>query len=424
MQTELSPEFKGTPDGLAAEAILRKCVHCGFCTATCPTYQLLGDELDSPRGRIYLIKQVLEGQMPTRKTQLHLDRCLTCRNCETTCPSGVQYGHLVDIGRKLVDERVPRPASEKALRWALKEGLPSPLFAPAMKLGQTVRGLLPAALKNKVPAVQPAGVWPTRSHDRKMLLLAGCVQPAMMPNINSATARVLDAAGIQTVVAAKAGCCGAVKFHLNDQAGGQAEMRRNIDAWWPHVEAGVEALVMNASGCGVTVKEYGHILKDDAAYAAKAARISALTRDLSELLPELIAPLKARLSSGLDGPGAPPSAPAGAPRTLVFHPPCTLQHGQQLRGGVEHFLGELGFTVRVAAAEAHLCCGSAGTYSVLQPDLAYRLRDRKLAHLQEMKPEVIISANIGCITHLQSGTATPVQHWIEVLDQALQNAIK
>jgi glycolate oxidase iron-sulfur subunit len=409
MQTHLAPEFRNSADGQAAEAILRKCVHCGFCTATCPTYQLLGDELDGPRGRIYLIKQVLEGQAPTRKTQLHLDRCLTCRNCETTCPSGVQYGHLIDIGRKLVDERVPRPASESVVRWALKEGLPSPLFAPAMKLGQAVRGLLPPALKNKVPARQPAGRWPQREHARKMLMLAGCVQPAMMPNINTATARVLDAAGIQTLVAAKAGCCGAVKFHLNDQDGGKAEMRRNIDAWWPHVApdsgAGVEAIVMNASGCGVTVKEYGYHLQDDAAYAAKAARISELTRDLSELLPELVEPLRARVT-----------AQAGQ---IAFHPPCTLQHGQQLRGGVEQHLGALGFDVKVASCEAHLCCGSAGTYSVLNPEIAFQLRDRKLANLGEMAPEVIVSANIGCITHLQSGTATPVRHWVEVLDQAL-----
>jgi len=405
MQTNLSPEFQGTADGLAAEAILRKCVHCGFCTATCPTYQLLGDELDGPRGRIYLIKQVLEGEAPTRKTQLHLDRCLTCRNCESTCPSGVQYGHLVDIGRKLVDERVLRPVLENTVRWALKEGLPSPLFAPAMKVGQAVRGLLPAALKAKVPARQPAGRWPEREHARKMLMLAGCVQPAMMPNINTATARVLDAAGIQTVVAAKAGCCGAVKFHLNDQDGGKAEMRRNIDAWWPHVEAGAEAIVMNASGCGVTVKEYGYILQDDAAYAAKAARISELTRDLSELLPALVEALRGRVAAGAE--------------PIAFHPPCTLQHGQQLRGGVEKHLGALGFDIKVASCEAHLCCGSAGTYSVLQPEIATRLRDRKLTNLGEMAPEVIVSANIGCITHLQSGTATPVRHWVEILDEAL-----
>ena len=408
MQTHLAPEFQGTADGLAAEAILRKCVHCGFCTATCPTYQLLGDELDGPRGRIYLIKQVLEGQTPTRKTQQHLDRCLTCRNCESTCPSGVDYGHLVDIGRKLVDERVARPAAEKALRWALKEGLPSPLFAPAMKLGQAVRGLLPASLKNKVPAAQDAGVWPTRTHARKVLMLAGCVQPAMQPNINSATARVLDAAGIEVVLAAKAACCGAVKFHLNDHDGAKAEMRRNIDAWWPLMQddSGVEALVMNASGCGVMVKDYGHALQGDPLYAAKAQRVSELTRDLSELLPDLVLALRARLQS----------APA---QQITFHPPCTLQHGQQLRGGVEKHLGDLGFKINVASCEAHLCCGSAGTYSVLQPELSYALRDRKLANLAQMQPDTIVSANIGCITHLQSGTATPVRHWVEVLDEAL-----
>ncbi len=354
MQTQLAPQYQGTPEGQEAEAILRKCVHCGFCTATCPTYQLLGDELDGPRGRIYLIKQVLEGAEPTRKTQLHLDRCLTCRNCESTCPSGVQYGHLVDIGRRIVEEKVPRPRGEAAARWMLKEGLPSPLFAPAMKVGQAVRGLLPERLRAKVPPRQGAGAWPTRSHARKVLLLEGCVQPSMAPNINNATARVLDAAGIQTVVAREAGCCGAVKFHLNDQEGGLAQMRANIDAWWPYVERGeVEAIVMNASGCGVTVKEYGHLLRNDAQYAEKAARVSALTRDLSELLPDLVERLRGRIQ--------PPAAP------LAYHPPCTLQHGQKLRGGVERHLAALGFELRVARTVSHLCCGSAGTYSVINP---------------------------------------------------------
>ena len=414
MQTQLAPEYAARPDGQEAEAILRKCVHCGFCTATCPTYQLLGDELDGPRGRIYLIKQVLEGAEPTRATQMHLDRCLTCRNCESTCPSGVQYGHLVDIGRKIVDEKVPRPAGEKALRWALKEGLPSPLFAPAMKAGQMVRGLLPEALKAKVPAPRDAGAWPTREHARKVIMLAGCVQPAMMPNINTATARVLDAVGVQSVIVPKAGCCGAVKFHLNDQEGGKAEMRANIDAWWPLVEAGgVESIVMNASGCGVTVKEYGHILKDDPHYATKAERISALTRDLSELLPALLPELAQKLAGRVQPPDV----------LCAYHPPCTLQHGQQLRGGVETHLNQLGFKLRVARNESHLCCGSAGTYSVLNPDLSYQLRDRKLGVLGEafgeQAPDAILSANIGCITHLQSGTATPVRHWVEVLDEAL-----
>ena len=410
MQTTLSPEYAGTPDGLAAEKILRSCVHCGFCTATCPTYQLLGDELDGPRGRIYLIKQVLEGAEPTRKTQLHLDRCLTCRNCESTCPSGVEYGHLVDIGRKLVDEKVARPAGEKTLRWALKEGLPSPLFAPAMQLGQALRPVLPQALQAKVPAKQDAGTWPTRTHARKMLMLAGCVQPSMGPNINSATARVLDACGIQAVVAPQAGCCGAVKFHLNDHDGGKAQMRANIDAWWPLVEsAAVEAIVMNASGCGVMVKDYGHALRDDPRYAEKAARISALTRDLSELLPALLPALQAAIR---------PEA-AQAAGLQAFHPPCTLQHGQKLKGGVETHMAALGFAIRVASCDAHLCCGSAGTYSVLQPAISYQLRDRKLGNLADMKPQGICSANIGCITHLQSGTDTPVRHWVEVLDAAL-----
>jgi glycolate oxidase iron-sulfur subunit len=420
MQTNLAPEYKNTADGQLAESILRKCVHCGFCTATCPTYQLLGDELDGPRGRIYLMKQVLEGETPTRKTQLHLDRCLTCRNCESTCPSGVAYGHLVDIGRRIVDAKVPRPPLERAVRWTLKEGLTSPLFAPAMKMGQLVRALLPASIKSKVPAAQDAGKWPTREHARKVLMLAGCVQPAMLPNINSATARVLDAAGIQTVVAAKAGCCGAVKFHMNDQDGGRNEMRANIDAWWPYVQAdangntasGVEAIIMNASGCGVTVKEYGHMLRDDPAYAAKATRVSELTKDLSELLPELVLTLKAVRPELVEGLAR--KAP-----TIAFHPPCSLQHGQQLRGGVEKYLGELGFIVRVSSNESHLCCGSAGAYSVLNPKIAYALRDRKLGNLSEMKQEVIVSANIGCITHLQSGTATPVKHWVEMLDEAL-----
>jgi glycolate oxidase iron-sulfur subunit len=425
MQTQLAPEFQGTADGREAEAILRKCVHCGFCTATCPTYQLLGDELDGPRGRIYLMKQVLEGAPVTRQTQQHLDRCLTCRNCETTCPSGVEYGKLVDIGRRVVEGKVQRPLGERLLRGALKEGLPSAAFGPAMKLGQLVRPLLPASLKAKVPARSGAAAhrWPQREHPRKVLLLQGCVQPAMAPNINSATARVLDAAGIQTLAADGAGCCGAIRAHLHDHEGGLADMRRNIDAWWPLVDGltsqgQVEAIVMNASGCGVTVKEYGHALREDPAYAAKAQRIAALTRDLSELLPDLLPALRPALQARLQG-GAASSKPL--PR-LAYHPPCTLQHGQQLRGGLERALRELGFDVQVAGSESHLCCGSAGTYSVLQPELAYQLRDRKLGHLKPLAAQVIVSANIGCITHLQSGTPTPVKHWVEVLDEALPAA--
>jgi glycolate oxidase iron-sulfur subunit len=284
-----------------------------------------------------------------------------------------------------------------------------------MAMGQLVRPLLPASLKGKVPPRQEGGQWPTRTHARKVLMLAGCAQPAMGPNINSSTARVLDAVGIQTVVAAKAGCCGAVKFHLNDQDGGKAEMRANIDAWWAHVQSGVEAIVMNASGCGVTVKEYGHILHDEPAYADKARRISELTKDLSELLPLIVDALQATGTALVD------RITRTAPK-LAFHPPCSLQHGQKLKGGVEQHLGALGFNIRTVTNESHLCCGSAGTFSVLHPKLAYQLRDRKLEALDELHSEVIVSANIGCITHLQSGTETPVKHWVEVLDAALTGA--
>jgi len=406
MQTNLADFIRNTPDGDEADAILRNCVHCGFCTATCPTYQILGDELDGPRGRIYLIKQMVEGAPVTRSTQVHLDRCLTCRSCESTCPSGVQYGRLVEIGRKIAEEKVTRPLRQRLTRRLLASVVPnSAIFTPTMKLGQHFRPLLPKKLRDKVPARQRPLEWPSAKHPRKMLMLAGCVQPSMMPNVNIATARVLDALGIETVIAPDAGCCGAIRLHLgyNDEA--LDDLRANIDAWWPYVEQGAEAIVMNASGCGATVKEYAHLLRHDPAYAEKARRIVELTRDISEILPEfeeaLIAQTRRR-----------------SVHTVAFHPPCTLQHGQQVRGKVEHLLTALGLEVRLPA-DSHLCCGSAGTYSLTQPRLSYALRDQKLERLHAQEPQVIVSANVGCIAHLQSGTPTPVAHWIELVEHML-----
>ena len=406
MQTNLADFMRNTPDGEEADAILRKCVHCGFCTATCPTYQLLGDELDGPRGRIYLIKQMVEGAPVTRSTQTHLDRCLTCRSCETTCPSGVQYGRLVEIGRKITEEKITRPIGQRLMRRVLASFVPnSALFTPTMRLGQHVRRLLPKKLRDKVPARQRMLEWPSATHSRKMLMLAGCVQPSMMPNVNIATARVLDALGIQTVVAPEAGCCGAIRLHLGYTDEALDDIRANIDAWWPYVEQGAEAIVMNASGCGVTVMEYAHLLRDDPAYAARAKRIVELTRDIAEILPDFEEPLIAL-------------ARRRAVHTVAFHSPCTLQHGQQIRGKAEHLLAALDIEVRLPA-DSHLCCGSAGTYSLTQPALSYTLRNQKLEKLNALEPQMIVSANVGCISHLQSGTSMPVAHWIELVEHML-----
>ena len=414
METHLAAFIRDTTAGREAEEILRKCVHCGFCTATCPTYQLLGDELDGPRGRIYLIKQVLEGVPPTEKTRVHLDRCLTCRSCETTCPSGVHYSRLLDIGRALVEQRVPRQGVDAVLRGTLREVLPRPaLFGTAMKLGQMVRPLLPGVLRAKVPPPTSAGsrlpVAPG-GQVRKMIALAGCAQPSMYPNINGATQRVLARLGIHLFEVREAGCCGAVRLHLNDAGGARADARRNIDAWWPHINSGSEAIVITASGCGVHVKDYGHLLQDDPAYAARAARIAELTRDVSEVVTAEKEALTALLEK---------SAPAGR-QALAFHAPCTLQHGLKLKGGVEQILGAAGFDL-TPVADSHLCCGSAGTYSILQPEIAQQLRDNKLAALTAGKPAGIASANIGCIAHLQSATKLPLKHWIEWLDEKLSS---
>ncbi len=400
MQTNLADFIRETPQGREADRILRACVHCGFCTATCPTYQLLGDELDGPRGRIYQIKQVLEGAEATATAQQHLDRCLSCMSCMTTCPSGVDYHRLLDIGREVVDERVERPAADRLRRWMLRKVLPFPgRVAPLVKLGQAVRPLVPAALKEKVPPRQTAKAVERQPRARRMLILDGCVQPAMTPRTNVTAAAVLDSLGVSVISAAGAGCCGALSQHLTAPEEARAFMRANIDAWWPHVEDGAEAVITTASGCGVLVKDYGHHLRDDPAYADKAARISELTRDLCEVVqPEDVTALK-----------------TSAPKRIAFHPPCTLQHGQKLKGLVERLLVAAGFEL-VPVADAHMCCGSAGTYSILQADLSQQLLGRRLDALQAGTPELIVTANIGCQLHLLSKADVPVMHWIELFE--------
>ena len=404
METRLAPQYAGTPEGQEAETIVRTCVHCGFCLATCPTYLLLGGELDSPRGRIYLMKQVLEGAAPTAKTQLHLDRCLTCRNCETTCPSGVRYGRLVDIGRRIVDERVARSPLADAKRAALRRGLLSkPLFGAALSLGRHLKAWLPASLAASVPDARPAGPWPAPRHARRMLIMKGCVQPALAPDIDAATARVLDRAGISAIGVDGGGCCGAVSYHLSAHDEARAIARRNVDAWWPEIERGVEAIVVTASGCGVMLHEYGQLFAGDSAYAEKGRRIVELTRDPAEVVRDAWSSLHPRRVDRLP---------------VAFHSPCTLQHGLQIRGVVEQLLGDCGYRL-TPVADAHLCCGSAGTYSLLQPVLARTLKENKLRALEAGQPQVIATANIGCLSHLQSGTPLPVRHWIELVDQAL-----
>jgi len=405
MQTSLPQALLATASGKQADEILRNCVHCGFCNATCPTYQLTGDELDGPRGRIYLIKQVLEGNTPTNKTQLHLDRCLSCRACETTCPSGVDYHRLLDTGRELVEKTVPRPLHTRFIRRALRLILPWPArFTPLLRTGQLLRPLLPGALKQNIPArSKDNGTRPTRQHARSMLLLTGCVQDALSPQINAATIRVLDALGIQTITRTNSGCCGAVSQHLG--AVEEARGFRNIDAWWPDIEQGVEAIVITASGCAPMVKDYGQLLAADSNYADKARRVSTLAKDISEIIAD--EPITTVIKQAADN------------QKIAFHSPCTLQHAQRINGSVEHILEQAGFEL-TTVADSHLCCGSAGTYSILQPVMSVRLRDNKLTTLQAGQPDIIATANIGCLTHMANHADVPVKHWIECLDALIE----
>jgi len=402
MHTELSEQFINTEQGKTAKEVIARCVHCGFCNATCPTYQLLGDELDGPRGRIYQMKQVFEGAQPTAEIALHLDRCLTCRNCETTCPSGVEYHKLLDIGREIVEKQISRDSSERLQRRLLASILSRrKLVTPMMRSAQFFRGLLPTFLRKNIPVKQSVGDWPTHVHSRKMLILDGCVQPGMKPKTNVAAARVLDKLGITLVREKNDGCCGALSFHLNAQDDAKNQIRRNIDAWWPHIEDGIEAIISTASGCGVMIKDYAELLESDQHYREKAKVVAKMTKDLCQIvIAEDIELLK-----------------TNDVRNIAFHPPCTLQHGQKITGIVETILKRCEFKL-CQYPDSHLCCGSAGTYSIFQKEISSQLLNNKVNMINSANPEIITTANIGCQLHLESAAEIPVVHWIELLDPA------
>ena len=407
MHTDLAATIAETDSALLGKQLISSCVHCGFCLATCPTYQLLGNELDGPRGRIYLIKQMLEGATPTQITATHLDRCLTCRSCETTCPSGVQYGQILEIGREMLESSGARSWGQRATRRLVTAVLSRrKVFASAVVLARALRSVLPGAYRKHLALRIPQIDWPPPRHPRRMVVLQGCVQPSLAPNINGAAARVLDRMGISLVRASHEMCCGALSHHLGESKRARQQARRNIDAWSRQLDAGAEAIVITASGCAVMVKEYPHLLREDPAYAQRAARVAAAARDLCEV----VVPQDVRSS-----------LPGGQGPRVAWQSPCTLQHGQKINGRVELLLQAAGFTL-TAVRDGHLCCGSAGTYSIMQPDLSARLRAAKLESLQSDAPDLIATANIGCLQHLAAAARVPVRHWVELLDEATASA--
>lgn len=406
MEIHLDKKIADQPWAQEAREIVRKCVHCGFCNATCPTYQLLGHEADGPRGRIYLVTQLLEGQPADKLTRAHLDRCLLCRACETTCPSGVQYSRLLETGRNMLEQQQHRSGLDWLKRKTMTTFIPrTSLMQTAVNLARPVRQLLPRSLKSQLPVKGKNLKRPDTIHSRKMLILEGCAQSSLTPETNAATARVLDSFGIMLLREAKNGCCGAVRLHTSAREQGMQDIRNRIDTWWPSVEAGIEAIISTASGCGVTVKDYGDLLKRDPEYADKARRISELTVDISEVISTEIA--KTSPGPALD-----------QNLKVAFQSPCTLQHGQKINGQAEAILRKYGYTI-LPIADSHLCCGSAGTYSVLQPKLSQQLKTAKLKSLQKQHPDVIATANVGCQLHLRGDADVPVLHWIELLDELL-----
>ena len=402
MQTKIKTDFLQTENGQLADKILRSCVHCGFCTATCPTYQILGDELDGPRGRIYQIKEMLEGATVTKETLNHLDRCLTCRACESTCPSGVEYGHLLEIGRNEIEKHVKRSLFQRVLRKSLLLTLPFPKrFNTLIHLGQLFRPILPAVIKHQVPKKVTLPDLSLDTHKRKMLVLDGCVQPALSPEINHATRKVLNALDIELI--SFSGCCGAINQHLSDEDKALVIIKNNIDRLVSEFDSGIEGIVMTASGCGAMFKEYPHLLRNDVAYKDKAERVAKNTFDLTEIIDAQ--KLKEKLNV--------------THNNVATHTPCTLQHAQKSPLNIENIFTTCGYTL-TPIKDKHLCCGSAGTYSITQAKLSHQLRKQRLSGLMIGKPDLIITANIGCLHHLKSASPVPVKHWIEVIAQDLK----
>lgn len=402
MRTKIIKEFLQSDKGQLADEILRSCVHCGFCTATCPTYQLLGDELDGPRGRIYQIKQMLEGAQVTRETLKHLDRCLICLACETTCPSGVEYGHLLEIGRTEVERRVKRTLTQRVLRKLLLLILPySNRFYLFLKTGQIFRPILPKSLKQQIPQKHLLSEIPTQSHKRKILILDGCVQPSLSPEINHATQKVLNALDIELI--SFTGCCGAINQHLSDEEKALSIVKNNIERLTAEFEKGIEGIVMTASGCGAMFKDYPHLLRNDELYKSKAELVASKTFDLSEIINADKLKTKLKCSQS----------------TIAVHTPCTLQHAQKLPSNIENILSTCGYQLS-PIKDKHLCCGSAGTYSITQPKLSAKLREQRLTGLMFAQPDLIVTANIGCLHHLNAGSFVPVRHWIEVVAEDLK----
>ena len=417
MDIKLASKYKNKKEFQIAEEIIRRCVHCGFCNSTCPTYQILGDERDSPRGRISIIKDILEGSEPTIQSQIHLDRCLLCRNCETTCPSGVEYGTLYKIGNKVVEKNIKTKSNQKFFRFILREFLLSKFFYIGMYVSKKIRFILPKKIKKFIPKSKLSFFQinndfhrSKNKSEKKIILFLGCVQKSMLPSINEATQKILKVCDYSYSAIDNNDCCGAIRSHLSDNEGQIKNVKRNIDLWWPEISDGnIKYIISNASACSLEIKNYGKVLSDDPKYSEKAKKVSKLAIDLSEILPEIVNVLASKINFNKKN------------QKLVFHPPCTLQHGHKINGLVERNLEKLGYKILKTNEESNLCCGSAGTYSLFHPEISIALKKRKIDHIKKLDCDLVISANVGCISHLQSESPKSVKHWVEVLADDLKD---